>query len=171
MNRLVSVFVTNERRQNVADDMTRIYTSQQQRTQDTTSTTTPPGSFSDAPPGGTGSGNGGCDHCLAPCEIYRISGSTVIDPNSLQWGSVSGSYLWPDAATSAAITIQADCTRLTDTTFQLPTQADCVVDVWFDDLHADPGYQYSFDPRRTITTIATVPSGIVISAVYLNYAP
>jgi hypothetical protein len=120
-----------------------------------------PGSFGDT-----------CDgHCLPECETYRVTDlDAIIDSLSEQWGVVSEGQLVSDAGMSAAITVQAKCSRVDDQTFQLPSAAAWVVDVWFDDLHADPGFHYEVETDRLITTTVALPSGVVVEAVYFNKA-
>ena len=160
MQKTEQVFVTNaRRREGVADLQGLVRRNEQDNGAQGPSVL--PGSF----------GNSPCDHCLPKCETYRITDlDAIIDSLSEQWGTVQDDELVSDAGVSAAITVQASLERIDNHTFQLPSHAQWVVDVWFDDLHADPGYHYTYIPDRLIVTKVDLPAGVVVDAVYFNKA-
>lgn len=154
MQKTEQVFVTNtRRREGIADLSGLTKRTEQIRGSDATII---PGS----PCGG---------HCLPECETYRITDiDAIIDSLSERWGFVIGEELVSEAGVSAAITVQASLERLDNHTFQLPSRAQWVVDVWFDDLHADTGFHYAWVPDRLIVTTIDLPTDIVVDAVYFN---
>lgn len=159
MRKTQQVFVTNTRRRESVDSLAGLTKRIEQTMDGGAGTSVLPGSFGSQP----------CTNCLPECETYRITDlDTIIDSLSDVWGTVSGSQLVSSAGISAAITVQAKTTRLDSQTFQLPSAAQWVVDVWFDDLHADPGYHYGTSGDRLITTVAPLPTDVVVECVYFN---
>jgi len=102
-------------------------------------------------------------------RVYYIpSGSIIYDDQGERWGEVIDMVPVGDSNIQTDIQLNAVLSRTDDSNFELPTRAQSVTDVWFDNLNAEPTYHYFFIPETTITTVAPQGSGVIVTALYLN---
>jgi hypothetical protein len=101
---------------------------------------------------------------------YTSDGIELLDNSGARWGTIVNQVPVGDGSTLTAIQIVAVLSRTDDNTFEIPTHAQYVTDVWFDNIKAEPTNHYYFAPDSTIITIASQGSGVEVMAFYLNKA-
>jgi len=135
-----------------------------QRTQEATQATLEAAGGGDSP---TPTGVIINDQAEAPI-YYTVDGIELTDDQGNRWGEFINGVPVGDASFEAPIQINAILPRVDDSTFQLPSDAAYVMEVWFDGLEAEPTNHYTFLPTVTILTVTPMPSDIIVNALYLS---
>ena len=116
---------------------------------------------------------GGLDYCPLPlpsAPVLNIDIDAILDSFGLQVGEVSdGEVILYDSLNQQPVLL-ANASRVTGTSFTLPTHATYVIDVWFDYLHADPETMWQFTPDTSITTTASLDSNVIVTVLYVGIA-
>lgn len=100
--------------------------------------------------------------------FYTTDGVVLFDDFGVRWGEIINGVPVGDASYLTAIQINAVLSRLDASTFELPSRAQYVTDVWFDNLKAEPTNHYAFVPDSTILTVSALGSDVIVTASYLN---
>jgi hypothetical protein len=103
-----------------------------------------------------------------PPVYYTVDGIELFDNEGLRWGEIVSGVPVGDYSSLTAIRINAVLSRVDDSTFILPSRAQYVTDVWFDNLKAEPTNHYLFFPDDLINTIAAQAPDVIVTALYLN---
>lgn len=122
----------------------------------------------------TGQIGGGLDYCpiaLPGAPVLNINLDDILDSFGLEVGEVDAQneVVLYDSFNQQPVLL-ANATRVTGTSFTLPTHASWVVDVWFDSLHADPETMWQFTADTTITTTASLDSQVIVQVLYVGIA-
>lgn len=108
--------------------------------------------------GGT-SGPIPCDFCLPQAPLYLASGSFVID---------SDGTIFDVNELTGQLYVQADAAQVDTTTYQIPHDAQRVMDVWFDDLRATRAEHWNFTPENQIESTTTLEAGTKVTVQYVT---
>jgi hypothetical protein len=84
----------------------------------------------------------------------------IIDPA----GNIQNQNSLQDAYTIRALTKEIGDTN----TYELPSKAEYIMDVWFDGLHATPEEEWTFIAPRTIEVIPHLANNVQIEALYVS---
>jgi hypothetical protein len=103
-----------------------------------------------------------------PPTYYTVDGVELFDNEGLRWGEIVSEVPVGDYSSLTAIKINAVLSRVDDSTFVLPTRAQYVTDVWFDNLKAEPNVHYLFYPYSLVNTIAAQGAQVLVTALYVN---
>ena len=118
-------------------------------------------------------GDPGLDYCPVPlpmAPILQVDLDAILDSFGNQVGEVDdGEVILYDSLNQQPVLL-AQASRVTSTSFTLPTDATWIVDVWFDWLHADPETMWQFSPDTTITTTASLPTDMLVQVLYVGVA-
>jgi hypothetical protein len=109
-----------------------------------------------------------CPVDLPPAATLYVSGSNILDDLGNVWGTIESGIPIPTDSFNQNPVLLALAARITSTQFNLPTNAERVVDVWFDSLHSDPETMWTFSPDLTINTTAALDSQILVQALYIG---
>jgi hypothetical protein len=117
-------------------------------------------------------GSGFLDYCegfLPPKPVLKIDLDAILDSLGATVGEVGdgGQVILYDSMDKEPVLL-ALASRVTSTSFTLPTDATYVVDVWFDSLHADPEDMWQFTPDTSITTTAELPDDMLVQVLYVG---
>ena len=113
----------------------------------------------------------GYDYCPVPlpgAPVSSVDVDAILDAIGAQIGEVdNGEAILYDSLNPHPVLL-ATATRLTSSSFSLPTPALRVQDVWFDSLHADPEDMWQFTPETLITTTVPLDSAVLVQVLYIG---
>lgn len=109
------------------------------------------------------------DDCLPGAVMYRVieSGATIINDESDVVGTiVSGSIYSDELDLSCPLSLVI---TLNESPYEIPTDADQIVDVWFDYLRATPEVHWQFTAPRTINVLSPIMEDTLVRVEWTTF--
>lgn len=111
-----------------------------------------------------------CAYFLPGAPVLTVDLDAILDSFGNQVGEIdNGEVILYDSLDQQPV-LFAQANRVTSASFNTPSDATYVVDVWFDWLHANPETMWQFNPDTSITTTADLDSQVLVQVLYVGIA-
>lgn len=109
-----------------------------------------------------------CPVTLPAAPVLRVDLDAILDSFGIQVGEIDQEEVILYDSFDPQPVLIALASRVTGTSFTIPSHATYVVDVWFDSLHADPDTMWQFTPDTQLTTTASLDPATLVQVLYVG---
>ncbi len=99
---------------------------------------------------------------------FSYDGIEIMDDQGVRWGEFINQIPIGDSSSKTDIQINTILSRIDSSNFSLPSRAQYIMDVWFDNLKAEPDIHYVVISETDILTATSLGSQMIVTAFYLN---